>query len=65
MPTSTLERELLVLRAIDGVSHVTESPKGRFDAKNLNNNYVRCYVTLPDGSNHLVMQKCKFCNHLS
>lgn len=55
---SELDRALLVLKAIDGVDRVYESPKLRFDALNLNNNLVKCRVALPDGTYKTVQQKC-------
>ena len=54
---SELDRELEVLKAIEGVDRVYESPKGRFDATKLNNNGVECRVALPDGESYQTVRK--------
>ena len=54
-----LDRELLVLKATDGVDRVYQIPKAGFDASKLNKNAVECRVALPDGQGfRTVRQKC-------
>ena len=54
-----LDRELSVLTLIEGVDRVAENPKrGKFDAKHLNNNYIRCHAAVPNGDSERVQQKC-------
>ena len=54
---SELDRELTVLKAIEGVGRVYELPRGRFDAAKLNNNRVECRVALPDGESYRTVRK--------